>query len=163
MPRARTRRPSALRSSRGRSTRTLGRSTGHHCSHGCNLESSSCAANHHSTRTHRLDRRTRRRRWRRTGHPTDRNSRMNPQGILPCSMFRPRSLVTSVVSSNFQRADRRTGRRFQQPARRTWRPTQFGSSMQSLAPRTLGCSSQACRSRRRLDARYSNFHSLAAK
>ena len=159
----RTQRPSGLRSSRGQSMRIRRCSTCHRCNHVCSLESSNCAASHHSIRTHRLDRRTRHRRWRRTGHPTDRNSRMNPQGILPCSMFRPRSLVTSVVSSNFQRADRRTGRRFQQPARRTWRPTQFGSSMQSLAPRTLGCSSQACRSRRRLDARYSNFHSLAAK
>lgn len=159
----RTQRPSGLRSSRGQSMRIRRCSTCHRCNHGCSWESSNYAASHHSIRTHRLDRRTSHRRWRRTGHPTDRSSRTNRSGTLPCSRFRPRSLVRSVVSSNFRRADRRIGRRLQQLVRRTLHPTQSGSNMQNLVPRTLGCSSQACRSPRRLDARCSNFHSLAAK
>ena len=163
MPRVRTRRPNALRSSRGRSTRTQPRSTLHHCSHGCSWESSNCAANRRSTRTHRLDRHTRCLPWRRIRHPIDRNSRMNRSGTPPCSRFRPRSLLTRAACSNSRRADRRIGRRFQQPVAHTQHPTQFGSSKQSLDRSTLGCSSQACRSPRRSDARCSNCHSLAAK
>ena len=152
----RTRHPNGLRSSKDQLRRTPPRSSHDRCSLGCSWESSNCAANHHSIRTHRLDRRTRPPRWRRTGHPTDLNSRMNRSGTLPCSRLRPRSLVTRVVSSNFRKADRRTGRRLQQLVRRTWHPIQFGSSMQSLDRRTLGCSSQACRNQWSLDVRCSN-------
>jgi len=152
----RTRHPSGLRSSRDRLMCIRRRSTCHRCSLGCSWESSNCAANHHSIRTHRLDRRTRPPRWRRTGHPTHLNSRMNRSGTLPCSRLRPRSLVRRVVSSNFRRADRRIGRRFQQPVAHRRHPTPLGSSKQNLDRRTLGCSSQACRSPRSLDVRCSN-------
>jgi hypothetical protein len=157
LPRVRTRRPSGLHSSRGRSTCTPPRSTDHHCSHGCSWESSNYAANRRSTRTHRLDRHTRPPRWRRMRHPIDQNSRMNRSGTPPCSRFRPHSLLTSAACSNSRRADRRIGRRFEQPVAHNQHPIQFGSSKQSLDPHTLGCSSQACRSQWWLDARCSNY------